>query len=149
KKTRLEVMADKLAAKQKSQTLANEEAEDLQRLRAEQQVLEKELERIYERFPAFRNAPTRPITAPMRKPGTTEEIRAVTVPNFVIPIIASDEQRAKTDAFLLYWSHDQGKTWTISPLSSSKRSVDFTAGEDGEYWFSIITSAKTGDAALQ
>ena len=68
-------------------------------------------------------------------------------PKMAIPITIVPEKRNELREIILYYSMDEGKTWTKGGQATPEQTAfPFTAKTDGKYWFSIQTIDKNGVA---
>lgn len=64
---------------------------------------------------------------------------------FRIPLDLTDSQREQVTLCRLYYSTDQGKTWTKhKDVTAEAESITFRSEVDGEHWFSIALVDKEG-----
>src|SRR5262249_22182471 len=79
--------------------------------------------------------------------GLTTDLVVVSQRHFRIPFQTELEKRPQVKQIILYCSTDGGLTWQqAAAVTPSARSFDFTAPEDGDYWFKVSCVDEQGHA---
>jgi hypothetical protein len=72
--------------------------------------------------------------------GGADDVMPMKVRAFRLPIRVQPQRLAEVHHVVLYLSRDQGKTWEMYGRQAPDKPVfDFTAPEDGTYWFCVAT----------
>jgi hypothetical protein len=74
-----------------------------------------------------------------------KDVYEIKTQQFAMPIQYEPEDQAKMERVRLFFSEDQGKTWTHRrDFKPSAERVIFTARHDGLYWFALQVVYKDG-----